>query len=161
MGERHQSSVHHHNCVRREIRIEALLELGSIGTKAGTQELLEPLVVSLDPLADLGLIERAVCRGVDGQAAPLPPLARAIWDEPDEPLPDRFAGRPGLGQDALRPAQYAVVIAIQHLQEKRGLVAEGRIESRLRDAALRSYLERGGLEALTPKDLGTTSEGNC
>src|ERR1700747_1390862 len=148
--------MHHHDRVRGEIRVEAPPELGAIGTKPRAQELFEALVVALDALSDLGLIERAVGRGIDRQAAPLSLLPRAIRDAPGEPLPDGVAGRPRLRQDALRPAEYAVVIAIQDLQEERVLVPEGRIEAGLRDAARRRDLvERGRLETLAPEHLAS------
>jgi hypothetical protein len=154
MRERHQSRIDHHDSVRGEIRVEVFLELGAIGPKPCAQQLFETFVIAVDALSDLGLVERTVGRGIDGQAAPLSFFARAIRDETSEPLPDCFAGRTRLRQHALRPLQNAVMIAIQDLQKEAVFIPERRIEAGLRDAARSRYLvERGRLEALAPEDL--------
>src|SRR6266851_7685930 len=88
------------------------------------------------------LIERGVGCRVQRKAAPFALGAGSAGYEADQPRFDGLARRRTVRQDALRFLDEPAVVAVEHFQIKRGLVAEGGIQAGFAKTAL---------EALAPE----------
>src|SRR5258707_3451564 len=136
------------------VGIEPVGKLRAVGTKPAAQQFLQLSVEAFDPLANLFLLEGAIGCGIDREAAPAAPDARAERDKTRQPVFDCVTRRRSLAEDALGARDNTLVIAVQNFQEQCILVAKGRIEARLGEAGGRGdVVERGALESFSPEHV--------
>src|SRR5260370_13736965 len=133
------------------VGIEPVGKLRAVGTKPAAQQFLQLSVEAFDPLANLFLLEGAIGCGIDREAAPAAPDARAERDKTRQPVFDCVTRRRSLAEDALGARDNTLVIAVQNFQEQCILVAKGRIEARLGEAGgCGDVGERRALESFWP-----------
>src|SRR3981081_3094903 len=136
------------------IRVERVGKLCAVGAKPLAQQLLQFPVEAFDPVADLLLIAGAVGCGIDREATPASPDARAERNKPRQPALDCVPRRRSFTQDTLGVRDNACLITVENLQEQRILVAEGGIEARLGEAGRGGdVVERCALETLSPEHV--------
>src|SRR5258708_36674996 len=98
------------------VGIEAVGKLRAVGAKPAAQQLLQLSVEAFDPLANLFLLEGAIGCGIDREAAPAAPDARAERDKTRQPGFDFCTRRRSLAEDALGSRDNTLVIAVQNFQ---------------------------------------------
>src|SRR5258705_4549225 len=136
------------------VGIEPGGKLRAVGAKPVAQQFLELSVEACDTFADLFLVGGAIGCGIDREATPAAPDARAERDKTGQPAFDRVARRRSLVEDTLGLRDNTLVIAVQNFQEQCILVAKGRIEAWLGEAGGRGdVVERSALESFSPEHI--------
>src|SRR5712671_2272884 len=136
------------------VGIERVGKLRAVGAKPVAQQFLQLSVEAFDFLANLFLLGGAIGCGIDREATPAAPDARAERDKTRQPAFDRVARRRSVVEDALGVRDNTLVIAVQNFQEQRILVTKGRIEAWLGEAGGRGdVVERRALESFSPEHI--------
>src|SRR2546429_6400667 len=136
------------------VGIERVGKLRAVGAKPVAQQFLQLSVEAFDFLANLFLLGGAIGCGVNREATPAAPDARAERDKTRQPAFDRITRRWSVVEDGLGIRDNTLVIAIQDFQEQCILVAKGRIEARLGEAGGRGDVAgRSALESFSPEHV--------